>query len=67
VRLGTRKRYAILDVTKYCSRLKFQVCMEVGTALRLPSNVSLLYLRRGNKEFTTIIPEIGSLILKKIH
>jgi hypothetical protein len=22
-------------------------------------------LRRGNKEFTTIIPEIGSLILKK--
>jgi hypothetical protein len=43
--------------------------MEVGTALRLlPSSVSLLlYLRRGSKEFTTIIPEIGSLILKKIH
>jgi hypothetical protein len=62
------EKYAILDVTSiYCSRLKYQVCMEVGTALRLPSSVSLLYLRRGSKEFTTIIPEIGSLILKKIH
>jgi len=59
VRLGTQKKYAILDVTSIVQGSNFKVCMEVGTALRLPSSVSLLYLRRGNKEFTTIIPEIG--------
>jgi len=31
----------------YCSRLKYQVCMEVGTALRLTLKCKLIVLEEG--------------------